>query len=80
MRKWKTIIALFLLILAVLFEWNWFWAFFIIMGLVNVLSSKKIHFVEEVSLEESPRLYWTMVIIWSFLALFSILNYLDILT
>ncbi|MCF2873374.1 MULTISPECIES: hypothetical protein [Tenacibaculum] len=80
MRKWKTIIALFLLILAVLFEWNWFWAFFIFMGLVNVLSSKKIHFVEEVSLEESPRLYWTMVIIWSFLALFSILNYLDILT
>ncbi|WP_420551371.1 hypothetical protein [Tenacibaculum aiptasiae] len=80
MRKWKTIIALFLLILAVLFEWNWFWAFFIFMGLVNVLSSKKIHFVEEVSLKESPRLYWTMVIIWSFLALFSILNYLDILT
>ncbi|WP_299122034.1 hypothetical protein [uncultured Tenacibaculum sp.] len=80
MRKWKTIIALFLLILAVLFEWNWFWAFFIFMGLVNVLSSKKIHFVEEVSLEESPRLYWTMIIIWSFLALFSILNYLDILT
>lgn len=80
MRKWKTIIALFLLILAVLFEWNWFWAFFIFMGLVNVLNSKTIHFVEEVSLEESPRLYWTMVIIWSFLALFSILNYLDILT
>ncbi|MBA6157321.1 hypothetical protein H3Z83_12455 [Tenacibaculum sp. S7007] len=80
MKKWKTILALILLILAVIFEWNWFWAFFILMGLLNVLNSKSIHFVEEVSLDESPKLYWIMVIIWSLLALFSILNYLNILT
>lgn len=80
MKKWKTIVALALLVLAVIFEWNWFWAFFILMGLLNVLKSKTIHFVEEVSLEETPRLYWIMISIWSFLALFSILNYLNILT
>lgn len=80
MKKWKTILALILLILAVIFEWNWFWAFFILMGLLNVLNSKSIHFVEEVSLEESPKLYWTMVVIWSLLALFSMISYLDILT
>ncbi|MDC1162324.1 hypothetical protein OAT18_02660 [Tenacibaculum sp.] len=80
MNKWKTILALVLLVLAVIFEWNWFWAFFIFVGLLNVLNSKSIHFVEEVSLEESPKLYWIMVVIWSLLALFSILNYLNILT
>lgn len=80
MKKWKTIVALMLLILAVIFEWNWFWAFFIFMGLLNVLKSKTIHFVEEVSLKETPKLYWVMIGIWSFLALFSILNYLTILT
>ncbi|MGB0891130.1 MAG: hypothetical protein ACPGUU_02175 [Flavobacteriaceae bacterium] len=80
MKKWKTKLALMLLILAVIFEWDWFWAFFILMGLLNVLNSKSIHFVEEVSLEESPKLYWTMVVIWSLLALFSMISYLDILT
>ena len=80
MGKWKTVLALTLLILAVIFEWNWFWAFFILIGLLNVLNSKSIHFVEEVSLEESPKLYWIMVVIWSLLAVFSILNYLNILT
>lgn len=80
MKKWKTILALLLLILAVIFEWNWFWAFFILIGLLNVLKSKSIHFVEEVSLEESPKLYWIMVVVWSLLALFSILSYLNILT
>lgn len=80
MKKWKTKLALMLLILAVIFEWDWFWAFFIFMGLINVVKSKSIHFVEEVALESSPKLYWIMVVIWSLLAIFSIFNYLNILT
>ncbi|CAM1345652.1 hypothetical protein [Tenacibaculum amylolyticum] len=77
MGKWKTKLALILLILAVIFEWNWFWAVFILLGLINMIKSKTIHFVEAVSQKDSPKLYWTMIVIWSLLALYSILSYLN---
>lgn len=80
MKKWRTLVALLLLVLAVIFEWNWFWALFILVGLLHTIKSKKIHFVEEVSLNENPKLYWIMVIIWSLLALYSMNTYLGILT
>jgi len=80
MKHWKTILALIFMALAIYFDWQWFWAIFILLGLLNMLKSKSIHFVEEVSREESPRLYWIMISIWSLLALYSILSYLKILT
>ncbi|MEQ6123752.1 hypothetical protein AAON49_06085 [Pseudotenacibaculum sp. MALMAid0570] len=80
MKKWKTILSLIFMALAILFEWNWFWAVFILLGLIHVIRSGKIHFVESVDKKETPKLFWTMVFIWSFLALYSMLSYLDILT
>ncbi len=80
MKKWKTILALIFMAIAILLNWSWFWAIFILLGLIHVIRSGEIHFVESVSKRESPRLYWTMIIIWSLLALYSMLNYLDILT
>lgn len=80
MSKWKTILALLLLIIAVIFEWDWFWALFILLGLIHIIRNGEIHFVESVTKKEHPKLYWTMIGIWSFLALYSILNYLGLLT
>ncbi|MFD2567264.1 hypothetical protein [Pseudotenacibaculum haliotis] len=80
MKKWKTILALIFMAIAILLNWSWFWAIFILLGLIHVIRSGEIHFVESVSKRESPRLYWTMIVIWSLLALYSMLNYLDILT
>lgn len=80
MAKWKTIVALFWMALAIVFDWSWFWAVFILLGLMHVIRSGKIHFVESVARDETPRLFWTMVVIWSLLALYSIVSYLEILT
>lgn len=79
MKKWKTIVALTLMVFAVYFNWNWFWALFIILGLIHVIRSEEIHFVEVVSKKETPKLYWIMIVIWSLLALYSINNYTHIL-
>lgn len=76
LKKWKTKLALIFMAFAIYFEWNWFWAIFIGLGLLNVVMVGKIHFVEEVTKKETPRLFWTMVVIWSLLATYSILNYL----
>jgi D-alanyl-lipoteichoic acid acyltransferase DltB (MBOAT superfamily) len=80
MKKWKTKLALILMAFAIVFNWGWFWAVFILLGIIHVIRSGKIHFVESVDKEENPRLFWTMVVIWSLLALYSIISYLDILT
>ena len=77
MSKWKTISALLLMALAIIFEWNWFWAIFIFLGLIHVIRSGEIHFVESVTKRETPKLYWIMVTIWSLLALYSILDYIN---
>ncbi len=77
-KKWKTILTLILMVAAIYFNWNWFWAVFILLGLIHVIRNEEIHFVEVVSKKETPYLYWVMIIIWSLLALYSILNYLNV--
>ncbi|WP_299247359.1 hypothetical protein [uncultured Aquimarina sp.] len=66
------------MVAAIYFNWNWFWAVFILLGLIHVIRNEEIHFVEVVSKKETPYLYWVMIIIWSLLALYSILNYLNV--
>ena len=77
MKKWKTIIALIVLVLAILFEWNWFWAFFIFIGLLHVYKTEEIHFVEAITKKEDPKLYWLMIILWNLMAIYQIWNYLQ---
>jgi len=79
MEKWKTFVALILLVLSIIFDWNWFWAIFIFIGLIHVIRSKEIHFVESVTKKETPKLYWLMVVVWSLLAIYSILRYLNVI-
>lgn len=76
MKKWKTIVALILMALAIYYNWSWFWALLIILGLIHVIHSGEIHFVEEVNKKETPRLYWVMVVIWSLLAFYTIQNHI----
>ncbi|WP_299549278.1 hypothetical protein [Seonamhaeicola sp.] len=78
MKKWKTVLSLVFMGLAVYFDWQWFWAVFILLGLIHVIRSGEIHFVEAVSKKETPGLYRIMIIIWSLLALYSIVNYLNV--
>lgn len=76
MKHWKTILALILMTFAIIYEWNWFWALFILLGLINVLYTKEIHFVESIKKDESPMMYWIMVAVWSFFSLINIVMYL----
>jgi len=72
MKKWRTILALILMGLAIYFDWSWFWALFILLGLIHIFKTGEIHFVEAVTKKESPSLYWTMIVIWTILAIFLI--------
>ena len=76
MKHWKTFLALILMFLAIIFNWSWFWILFLLLGMINILKTGKIHFVEEVSKNETPKLYWIMIVIWILLILYSIYDYL----
>jgi len=68
MKKWKTILALILMAFAIYFDWSWFWAVFILIGLVHIIKTGEIHFVEAVTRKEDPNLYWFMIGLWTLLA------------
>ncbi len=76
MKKWKTVVALLLMAFAIVFDWHWFWAVFIFLGLLHVIQSGEIHFVESVTKKETPKLYWAMVTIWILLGAYSMREYL----
>lgn len=75
MKHWKTIVVLLLMLLAIKYDWNWFWALIILLGLINVLSTNEINFVENIKKEESPLMYWVVVAVWIFLTIITILPY-----
>jgi len=75
MKKWKTIITLILMLLAIVFNWNWFWGVLLLFGLIHYIVSKEIHFVEVVTKKETPMLYYSMLILWSVLTLYSMQVY-----
>ena len=77
MKHWKTILALILMAFAIYYKWNWFWALIIFLGLINVLFTKEIHFVESIKKNESPLLYWIMVGVWAFFSFANIMMYLQ---
>lgn len=76
MKKRKTFLALILMFLAIVYNWSWFWVFFLILGFINILKTGKIHFVEEVSKLETPKLYWIMIAIWFLLIFYSVYDYI----
>ena len=76
MKYWKTFLALILMFLAIIYNWNWFWMFFLILGFLNIMKTGTIHFVEEVSRKETPKLYWIMIAIWALLIFYSVYDYL----
>lgn len=76
MKKWKTILALILIFLALILKWNWVWIALLLFGLIQVFNTNEIYFIEVVKKNETPILYYIMLVFWSILTFFSIYNYL----
>lgn len=71
MEKWRTVLVLSLMSLALIFNWTWFWVLILTLGIVHILQSGEIHFVEEITKKETPLLYWIMLTFWTFFAAYS---------
>lgn len=73
--KWKTIVALIPLIIAIVMDWWWFFTLLFIWQIIISIQTEKIEYVEEVKKSEHPTLYWIIVGVWVFLAVYSLTYY-----
>lgn len=74
-KKWKTLVALVPLVIAIVMQWWWFFTFLFLIQIIFGILTGKIEYVEEVKKSEHPILFWFIIAIWTFLACYS-LSYL----
>ncbi|MEM6377121.1 MAG: hypothetical protein AAF705_02840, partial [Bacteroidota bacterium] len=72
--KWRTIIGLILLFIAIWFDWEWAWGILFFLWVIPDLISGTTYFMEPISRANHPILYWIIVISWIFLSIYSIAN------
>ncbi|MCF2873377.1 MULTISPECIES: hypothetical protein [unclassified Tenacibaculum] len=70
--KWRTLIALVLMYIAILMNWEWAWGVLFMFWVIPDLFSGITYFIEPISKKENPKTYWVIIISWIFMALFSL--------
>ena len=68
--KWKTLLALAVVYVAVVMEWNWVWGVLFMMWTIPALYSGRTYFVEEIDRRTHPVLFWLIVGTWITLSVF----------
>lgn len=63
--KWKVWLWFIAMLLISLFSWNWAWGILITVWALSALVAGEIHFIESVKRQDSPILYWSLVIVWA---------------
>lgn len=69
--KWKTILALILIIAGVILNWSWIWGALFLFWAGTDLIYQETHLVEVIKRAENPILYWLVVVTWILLAIIS---------
>ncbi|NEO87206.1 MAG: hypothetical protein F6J87_23545 [Spirulina sp. SIO3F2] len=62
--KWRTIIGLILMYIAVLLNWYWFWGLLSLYLVLPSLYFGVTYFVEPIARQENPILFWIISITW----------------
>ncbi len=70
--KWRTIIALLLMYIAILMNWQWAWGILFLLWVIPDVLTGITYFIEPIEKKENPLLYWVIVISWILMALYSI--------
>lgn len=62
--KWRTILGLILVYVATLFNLDWVWGILFLIWVVPDLFSGVTFFIEPISKQDNPFLYWIIVLSW----------------
>lgn len=69
--KWRTIVALFIMYIALINSWEWAWGVLFMLWVIPDIRRKTTFFIEEISEYKSPTLYWIIVVTWILLSIYS---------
>ena len=70
---WKPILALALIYVGILFDWNWTWGVLFLLWTLPSFYSGRTFLVDEVEREPNPILFWFIVATWTWLSAYLIL-------
>ena len=70
--KWRTIIALLLMYVAVVMNWEWMWGILFLVWVIPDMYSEVTYFIEPIYKRENPIIYWVIIVTWVLFALYSL--------
>jgi len=62
--KWRTMVGLLLMYVAVALNWQWIWGVFGLYWIVPDFFTGVTYFIEPIERQENPMLYWLILITW----------------
>lgn len=72
--KWRAILGLLLVALAVLSEFNWVWGLLFLLWVIPDIRQGSTHFLEHVERRKNPIVYWLIISVWAGLSLYLLLE------
>lgn len=67
--KWKTLIALAMIYIAIFFNQMWLIGLLFLFWTFESLKNRRAYIIEDIKREENPILYWIIVVTWFLVAL-----------
>ena len=71
--KWRSILGLILIYIALWFNWSWLWGMLFLFWAVAGILSDVTYFMEPIEKEENPILYWVINSSWLLMAIYCFL-------
>jgi hypothetical protein len=69
--KWRTIIALILMYIAMFMNWEWAWGILFLFWVIPDLFTGVTYFIEPIDKKQNPYLYWVIIISWILMAIYA---------
>lgn len=70
--RWRTILGLIFMYIAMWFDWQWAWGLLFLMWVVPDLFSGVTYFIEPIERAKEPILYWVIIVSWIIMSIYSI--------
>ncbi len=69
--KWRSILGLILIYMAMWFNWQWIWGILFLAWVIPDIFSGITYFMEPVEKSKNPFLYWFIIISWIAMGVYS---------
>jgi hypothetical protein len=74
MMKWKAILGLVIVYIIIIFQLNWAWGIVFLIYILPDMFSGVTHFVEPISRDDNPILFWIIILSWLLMSIYSFVD------